>query len=79
MSILTLKPLNCTPEFYSELCSIFPVKVIKPDDSINSVMYNAGQQSVLDYIKGLLAGTEISSDLKKTIKPGTYTNRKVKR
>ena len=78
MSILTIKPLNCTPEFYSELCSIFPPKAPKPEDSLSSVMYNAGQQSVLEYIKGLLTGAEVSSDLKKLVKPGTYTNRKVK-
>lgn len=76
MSVLTITPLRCPPELYQELCKIFAPKKITPEDTISSVMYQAGQQSVLEYIRQCMSGTEVSSELQKLVKPATYTNRK---
>ena len=77
MGIYTIEPLKCTPEFYNELVKIFPAKVATPSSTIEELMYSAGQQVVLNYIKNLVQGTELSSDVRLTIKPASFINRAI--
>lgn len=46
---LTQPPV--TQEFYDKLMSAFPLIEIKPDTSINAIMYSAGQQELLAWIR----------------------------
>lgn len=77
MSIYTIEPLKCTPEFYNELVKIFQNKAVTPDTSLAQVMYQAGQQAVLEYIRGTVQAGTLSSDKAKTIKPASFVNRTI--
>lgn len=77
MAVLINTPVSCPPEFYLELIKIFADKKATPEDSLSTVMYRAGQQSVLDYIYKILNTKEVSGDIKDTIKPSSFVNRTV--
>lgn len=77
MGIYTIEPLKCTPEFYQELTKIFPAKVVAPGVQLDELMFSAGQQSVLKYIRNLVQSTEITSDIKQTVKPASFVNRTI--
>ena len=41
-------------KFIEDLDNKFPPQTIHPKEEINSIMYRAGQQSVVEYVKQLL-------------------------
>ena len=68
-NIESMKLPPITPEFYETLEKAFSPRPIRPGMTQDEIMYQAGQQAVLEFAKRAVVGREISS------KPKSYLHR----
>lgn len=73
--VYTIDPMMVTPELYIDLSNRFTPRSITPSSTMQEIMFSAGEQRVLNYIKSLVNSKTVSGDQLLAVKPRTYQNR----
>jgi len=61
-NIFTVEIPRVSHDFAKHLDMVFPELKVKPGVSSDEKMFNAGQRSVIDFIKNAASGTVVSGD-----------------